>query len=179
MTKRYLTPADMAQLQQVQTPASSSSRGARKGSRDRDTVHSITAAPEALSVDMGRRMKVYGVQMFLRVACFFGFVLVDNLWLRVACVIGMVILPWSAVLLANAGADKSDRASSYLGPELNPELTAAPTASTAADSDDDAASPTSGQRSAPGGSQEYQHTVHAQHGDGEAADNTVVEGEWS
>lgn len=178
MSKRYLTPADMAQLQQVRAPAASSSRNARKSSRERDTVHSITAAPEALSVDMGRRMKVYGVQMFLRVACFFGFVLVDNLWLRVACVIGMVILPWSAVLLANAGADKSDRASSYLGPELNPELTAAPAASTATEADDAAQSP-SAQHAAPGGFQESRHTVHAHYGQGEATDSTVVEGEWS
>lgn len=136
MAKRYLTTTDIAQMQESatrhqrsatgphqSTPLSTGRSSAAAAERtERSTVHSITSTPEALSVDMGRRMKIYGVQMALRVACFFGFVFIENWWWRIACVLGMVILPWSAVLLANAGADKSERTSSYLGPDLLPEL---------------------------------------------------------
>lgn len=173
MAKRYLTPADMAQLQEgarpPQTRTPSSSGSAPRTGRERETVHSITATPEALSVNMGRRMKVYGVQMLLRVACFFGFVLIDNIWWRIACVVGMVVLPWSAVLLANAGADKSERSSLYMSPELHPELTAVP--HTAYD-DDAAASPDGDVHREP------QTGVVPERTD-VVGDRTVVEGEWS
>lgn len=146
MAKRYLTTADLAHMQApppaASSPTTSSGVTARRPGRGSpETVHSITSTPEAHSVDMGRRMKIYGVQMFLRVACFFGFVIIDNTWWRVLCVVGMVILPWSAVLLANAGADKTERTSNYLGPDLQPQLSAA------ADSDGSATSPSSRNRS--------------------------------
>lgn len=167
MAKRYLTPADMAQLQE-RPVAPSSSRSASRSGRERDTVHSITATPEALSVNMGRRMKVYGVQMILRVACFFGFVLIDNMWWRIACVVGMVILPWSAVLLANAGADKSERSSQYMSPDLQPELAAAPHRSQSDDPHDD--DPRSDKLNGPSHREEHSEVVR---------DRTVVDGEWS
>ncbi|MDO5617780.1 DUF3099 domain-containing protein [Kocuria sp.] len=163
MAKRYLTQADVAQMQAAAAPSSSSPSGERGTGRQRDTVHSITSTPEALSVDMGRRMKVYGVQMFLRVACFFGFVLVDNLWWRVACVVGLVLLPWTAVLLANAGADKSERTSNYVSPDFQPELSARP-------HDHDDAAPSA--ESSPGGGASGAHSQ-------EVPDDTVVEGQWS
>lgn len=130
MAHRYLTTTDLADMQRAARSAAPVGTGDFRGTRDKaaggPTVHSITSTPEGRSKDMGRRMKVYTIQMALRVACFFGFVLVDNWWWRIVCVLGMVLFPWSAVLLANAGADKSERESSYLGPEPVPMLTSTP-----------------------------------------------------
>lgn len=120
-------------------------------------------------MNMGRRMKVYGVQMLLRVACFFGFVLIDNIWWRIACVVGMVVLPWSAVLLANAGADKSERSSQYMSPEPHLELSTVPHTS----HDDDGAASREGHFH-----REGQTGVEPDRTD-VVRDRTVVEGEWS
>ncbi|KAA9395130.1 DUF3099 domain-containing protein [Kocuria coralli] len=125
---------------------------------------------------MGRRMKVYSVQMALRVACFFGFVFIDNVWWRIACVVGMVFLPWSAVLLANAGADKSERGSSYLGPDLQPELTAA-SGGPASESDDDATDSDDPARDR-GEAQDPSTDESSPRPSGDLGPD-VVEGEWS
>lgn len=109
MAKRYLTPADVGELQS----RDESQANVLSLSED-NTVYSITSVPEPLSVDMGKRMKTYAIQMLLRMGCFCGFVFLDNLWLRIACAVGVVLLPWSAVLLANVGADKSHVPSQYL-----------------------------------------------------------------
>ena len=57
-------------------------------------------------------MKVYGVQMALRVACIIGVFLIDNLTVRVLLILGAAVLPWLAVMLANRGADRSQRTGS-------------------------------------------------------------------
>lgn len=137
MTKRYLTPADMNRLRVASSPAPlpTNTSPQTTGSLQADHVatYSITSTPEPLSVNMGRRMKVYSIQMILRIACFFGFVLVDDLWWKVACVVGVVLLPWSAVMLANVGADTSERPSQYVTLSLYPELESAPVGSKPAD----------------------------------------------
>lgn len=84
--------------------------------RGRSGSYSITSTPEAHSADISRRMTIYSLQMLLRVICLIAFVLVDNWVLRIVCAAGVVILPWSAVLLANVGADRTERSSSYAGP---------------------------------------------------------------
>lgn len=84
--------------------------------RRRSGSYSITSTPEAHSADIGRRMMVYSIQMLLRVLCLIAFVLVDNWVLRIVFAAGVVVLPWSAVLLANVGADRTERSSSYAGP---------------------------------------------------------------
>ncbi len=68
-------------------------------------VHSITRAPEPLAHDQSRRMTRYLVQMGIRVACFVGAIVVDDWW-RWVLVVAAVVLPYSAVLFANAGRDR-------------------------------------------------------------------------
>lgn len=68
-------------------------------------VHSITKAPEPLAHDQSRRMTRYLVQMGIRVACFVGAIVVDDWW-RWVLVVAAVVLPYSAVLFANAGRDR-------------------------------------------------------------------------
>lgn len=140
MAPRYLNPSDLAAMQAtaerararsraVQTqPGPSTGSARRRRGKDADS-YSITSTPEAHSADMGRRMVVYGIQMLLRVVCLIAFVLVDHWLLRLVCGLGIIVLPWSAVLLANVGADRTERSSSYMAPDPEPapvQLTAEP-----------------------------------------------------
>lgn len=79
------------------------------GRRARDAepeVVSITTAAASLSDDVARRTRRYLVQMSIRVVCFLGAVLVDH-WTRWLLLLGAVVLPYVAVLLANAGGEPS------------------------------------------------------------------------
>ena len=67
-------------------------------------------------------MKVYALQQGLRVVCIIGVVVVPILWVRIVLAVGAAVLPWIAVLLANRGADRSERTGSYLRPAYRPEL---------------------------------------------------------
>ena len=83
---------------------------------------------------MAHRMKVYLFQMALRVVCIVGVVLVDNLIARILLVAGAAILPWLAVMMANRGADRSERTGSAYRPPTRTELpTAAETQESAPD----------------------------------------------
>ncbi|MFF0990545.1 DUF3099 domain-containing protein [Kocuria nitroreducens] len=90
-----------------------------------DDVHSITATAEPHTQDMGHRMKVYSIQMGLRIVCLIVFVAVDNIWVRGVAILGVAVLPWMAVLLANSN-DRSTRTSHYYEPPAAPALAAAP-----------------------------------------------------
>lgn len=85
-------------------------------------VHSITSAAGPHTQDMTHRMKVYALQQGLRVVCIIGVVVVPILWMRIVLAVGAAVLPWIAVMLANRGADRSERTSSYLRPANRPEL---------------------------------------------------------
>ncbi|WP_260850444.1 MULTISPECIES: DUF3099 domain-containing protein [Kocuria] len=85
-------------------------------------VHSITSAADPHTTDMAHRMKVYSFQMALRVVCIIGVVLIDNLIARILLVLGAAILPWLAVMMANRGADRSERSGSAYRPPTRTEL---------------------------------------------------------
>lgn len=81
---------------------------------------SITSAREPLSDDIARRTNRYLWQMSIRVVCFVGALLVDH-WTRWLLVAGAVVLPYVAVVLANAGQDRPETGFSPVGPaELPP-----------------------------------------------------------
>ncbi|SKC82523.1 DUF3099 domain-containing protein [Krasilnikoviella flava] len=74
---------------------------------DRGTeVPSITSAPEPLEEDQARRTHRYLLQMGIRVICFLGAIAVGDTWVRWVLVVAAVVLPYSAVLFANAGRDR-------------------------------------------------------------------------
>lgn len=97
-------------------------------------MHSITSAADSHTSDMRQRMKVYSIQMGLRVVCIIAMVLVDNLVARILLLLGAALLPWFAVLLANKGADRSQRAGSAYTP---PQRTELPTAAEAQEHEPD------------------------------------------
>lgn len=90
---------------------STSSRGAE---RREDQVYSITSASESHSEELGARELRYALSMGVRTLCFIGAVITWNhvLWLAVVMLVGAVFLPYTSVILANAGvrskADGSD-----------------------------------------------------------------------
>jgi hypothetical protein len=80
-------------------------------------VQSITSAPEPLADDMARRQKRYLVQMGIRVVCFAAAVFSWGhipLWASLVLIVAAVVLPYSAVLLANAGRERRDSEGTFM-----------------------------------------------------------------
>lgn len=80
-------------------------------------VHSITSAQSPLGEDIDRRARRYLAQMMVRTLCFLGAVLTWGLvptWLSVTLLVGAVVLPYIAVVLANAGRERPERADSFM-----------------------------------------------------------------
>jgi hypothetical protein len=90
-----------------------------------EPVPYITSAPEPLAVDQARRTRSYLIQMSIRVVCIIGAVLVDG-WVRWALVAAAVVLPYSAVLIANSGRDQVTHDTSPVTPQAAPALTELP-----------------------------------------------------
>ncbi|WP_249670860.1 MULTISPECIES: DUF3099 domain-containing protein [Cellulomonas] len=79
-------------------------------------VHRITSAPTALADDLARRQRRYLWQMGVRVLCF---VAAGLLWshvptaVSIALVAAAAVLPYVAVLLANAGRERREEPGVY------------------------------------------------------------------
>ena len=86
---------------------------------DDKPVVSITNAPEPLADDIARRQFRYLVQMGVRVVCFIIAVLTWGhipVWASIVFIIAAVVLPYFAVIGANAGRERQDDDASYLDP---------------------------------------------------------------
>lgn len=87
-------------------------------------VPSITQAPEPLTDDMARRQKRYLVQMGIRIICFAAAVLTWGtipMWASLLLIVAAVVLPYSAVLIANAGRERRDSDGTFMTPrEIGP-----------------------------------------------------------
>lgn len=64
-------------------------------------VHTVTSAPSSTTDDQDARVKRYLLMMSIRVACF-GLLFVTSGWMRWVAVVGAVVLPYFAVVIANA-----------------------------------------------------------------------------
>jgi hypothetical protein len=105
-------------------------------------VHTITSAPAPLGDDIARRARRYMFQMGLRTVCFLSAVLT---WGRiptpisVVLLVSAVVLPYVAVVLANAGRERPEAADPFTdvtrqigaGPVPAPGGPAGPSARTA------------------------------------------------
>ena len=67
----------------------------------------ITTASSSRHEDIAARQRRYVLSMSLRTVCFIGAVIADG-WLRWVLVAGAVLLPYFAVVMANAVTTKSD-----------------------------------------------------------------------
>ncbi len=72
--------------------------------RSKDEVYSVTSAPENPNDERDERLRRYLIAMSIRIACFFLIFVVHG-WLRWAMVGLMVVLPYVAVVIANAGRE--------------------------------------------------------------------------
>ncbi|MCL3861948.1 DUF3099 domain-containing protein [Actinotalea sp. K2] len=101
-------------------------RGLRRGSRSPEAeVQRITSASAPLADDMAQRSRRYLAQMSIRVVCFLAAVAIDH-WTRWVLLAGAVVLPYFAVVLANAGRERGSDPGTFVGaPVLPPGLTPA------------------------------------------------------
>lgn len=73
-------------------------------------VYSISAARTSLTDDQRSRQRKYMISMALRVICFGAAIFTDGT-LRWVMLAGSIVLPWMAVVIANAGRESGRRAS--------------------------------------------------------------------
>jgi hypothetical protein len=73
---------------------------ARRARREAEPVR-ITTAPQSHHDDIARRRRRYLISMGVRTACFVGAIFVGG-WLRWVLLVGAFVLPYVAVVMANA-----------------------------------------------------------------------------
>jgi len=88
-------------------------------------VFSISQVEPGLSQDQTGRQRRYLISMGLRTACFVGGVLAEGV-LRWSLIAGAVLLPYFAVVIANAGRERGGWAGSGDFVALNNEAIEAP-----------------------------------------------------
>jgi hypothetical protein len=80
-------------------------RGSRRDKGEQPQVVSITGAPRAHSDDLDKRISRYLTSMAIRTACVILVVVVDSP-VRWVFAVGAVVLPYVAVVMANARGDR-------------------------------------------------------------------------
>ncbi len=83
------------------------SASAISGASSPDAI-SITNAQESLTTDQSQRIRRYFISMMLRTACFILAVVLANPYRWIA-LFGAVVLPYVAVVVANAGRESAPR----------------------------------------------------------------------
>jgi hypothetical protein len=78
------------------------------GDRDNEQVHLVTSARKPHSEEISERARRYLISMAFRTACVVLAIFVLDGWLRIVAIVGGVVLPWFAVVMANAGPVADD-----------------------------------------------------------------------
>jgi Mn2+/Fe2+ NRAMP family transporter len=86
----------------------------------------ITTAAASRNDDISARQRRYVISMGIRTVCFVGAVLVGPGWLRWVLVAAALLLPYVAVVMANAVSTKSDDFALQDGDYRAPQLPAPP-----------------------------------------------------
>lgn len=76
--------------------------------RHRDEAVRITTAPATRQEEISARQRRYVFSMAIRTLCFVAAIVVGPGWLRWVLVAAAVLLPYVAVVMANATASRSD-----------------------------------------------------------------------
>lgn len=97
-----------------------------------DPVYTITGAQRALSDEQTGRTRRYLISMSIRTACFIGAIFIPG-WPRWVLIAGALVLPYLAVVVANAGRENDEPGD--LGVQAQ-ERTALPTSGIAIEHDD-------------------------------------------
>jgi hypothetical protein len=80
----------------------------RSPSRRGDEAVRITTAATSPQADISARQRRYVISMGIRTVCFLTAILVGPGWLRWVLVAAAVLLPYVAVVMANAATSKTD-----------------------------------------------------------------------
>jgi hypothetical protein len=88
------------------------------GPTDEPPTFSISQARESLDDEMHHRMKRYLISMSIRTVCFILAVVLDG-WLRWTMAGAAIVLPYVAVVMANAGPSKGAPAASRYTPTVH------------------------------------------------------------
>ncbi len=89
----------------------------RSPGRPDEDAQRITSAPESLADDMSRRQRRYLAQMGVRMVCFAGaFFTWGHLpaVVPILLMVAAVVLPYVAVLFANAGRERRDTDATFM-----------------------------------------------------------------
>ncbi|WP_198663994.1 DUF3099 domain-containing protein [Jiangella endophytica] len=101
--------------------------GRHNGARRSDPVPSVTTAAAPRSDDLASRQRRYLIMMGIRVACL-PLAVISQGWLRIVFILGAVVLPYIAVVIANAARQPRHSALSPVAPAPRLELPPAPVA---------------------------------------------------
>ena len=75
--------------------------------RSHGPVYRITGVRRGFAEEQSERTRRYLISMAIRTACFIGAVVASG-WLRWVLVAGAVVLPYLAVVFANAGRERTE-----------------------------------------------------------------------
>ena len=78
-----------------------------------EPVFNVTSAQVPLSADQASRNRRYLISMAIRSICFVACIVASG-WLRWAFFAGALVLPWIAVVIANAGRENAAGAADAL-----------------------------------------------------------------
>ena len=81
---------------------------ARDVRRKQDEPVRITTAASSAAADISARQRRYVISMTIRTICFVGAIVVGQGWLRWVLVAAALLLPYVAVVMANATMTKDD-----------------------------------------------------------------------
>ena len=84
-------------------------------------VFTITDAQRGLSVEQTGRTRRYLISMAIRTACVIAAIFVPG-WPRWVLIAGAVVLPYLAVVVANAGRENDEPGTVGVTPQGRPEL---------------------------------------------------------
>ena len=90
-----------------------------------DPVYSITSASSGRSDSIGSRELRYGISMGIRTLCFVGAVVAWQTiggWVPWVLLVGAHVLPYTSVILANAGTRAKGAGSDIIKPEPHGKL---------------------------------------------------------
>jgi hypothetical protein len=92
-------------------------RRRRPDPADEPSAFSISEARESLDDELHHRMKRYLISMSIRTVCFILAVVLEG-WLRWTMAGAAIVLPYVAVVMANAGPRRGVRSASRYSPSL-------------------------------------------------------------
>jgi hypothetical protein len=89
---------------------------ASRGGQDDEQVHLVTSAHQAHSEEMSGRARRYLWSMGIRTVCLVLAIFVLQGWSRMLAIVAAIVLPWFAVVLANAGPVGDDEQPEFIVP---------------------------------------------------------------